>query len=123
VTPHKKRDLTMNSPSQIVRDATGAVADLVTGIVKASRKSKAAPPAPTEPDKMPPPSATKQARLIEMLTRPGAATLTELVQATGWQAHSVRGALSGTLKKRLGLAVTTEMVEGRGRVYRISGKA
>ena len=114
----------MNSPSQIVRDATGAVADLVTGMVKASRKSKAALPAPTEPDKAAqPPSTTKQARLIEMLTRPGAATLTELVEATGWQAHSVRGAISGTLKKKLGHTVTTEMVEGRGRVYRISGKA
>ena len=113
----------MNSPSQIVRDATGAVADLVTGMVKASRKSKAVLQAPTESNKAaPPPSATKQARLIEMLTRPGAATLTELVEATGWQAHSVRGAISGTLKKKLGHTVTTEMVEGRGRVYRISGK-
>ncbi len=40
---------------------------------------------------------------------------------TGWQAHSVRGAISGALKKKLGLSVTSETVEGRGRVYRISG--
>ena len=113
----------MNSPSQIVRDATGAVADLVTGMVKASRKSKAVLQAPTESNKAaPPPSATKQARLIEMLTRPGAATLTELVEATGWQAQSVRGAISGTLKKKLGLAVVTEKVEGRGRVYRLAAE-
>jgi hypothetical protein len=78
----------MNSPSQIVRDATGAVADLVSGMVKGGRKSKAALQAPIEPNKaVPPPSITKQARLIEMLSRPGAATLAELVEATGWQAH------------------------------------
>ncbi len=113
----------MNSPSQIVRDATGAVADLVSGMVKAGRKPKAALSASIEPDKATPPlSTTKQACLIEMLSRPGAATLAELVVATGWQSHSVRGAISGTLKKKLGLAVTTEMVEGRCRVYRISGK-
>ncbi len=38
---------------------------------------------------------------------------------TGWQAHSVRGAISGALKKKLGLAVTSERVGDRGRVYRI----
>ena len=44
----------------------------------------------------------------------------EAVAATGWQAHSVRGAISGTLKKKLGLAVTSEPIEKRGRVYRIA---
>ena len=44
------------------------------------------------------------------------------VKATGWQPHSVRGAISGALKKKLGLAVTSEKVEGRGRVYRIAAK-
>jgi hypothetical protein len=62
---------------------------------------------------------TKQALLIDLLKRKDGATIDELVQATGWQAHSVRGAISGTLKKKLGLAVTSEKVEGRGRVYRI----
>ena len=45
----------------------------------------------------------------------------EIVAATGWQPHTVRGALAGALKKKLGLAVTSEKVEGRGRVYRIAG--
>jgi hypothetical protein len=39
---------------------------------------------------------------------------------TGWQPHSVRGAISGTLKKKLGLAVTSIKVEGRDRVYQIT---
>ncbi len=64
-------------------------------------------------------AGTKQATLIDHLQRKEGATLADLVKATGWQAHSVRGAISGTLKKKLGYAVATEAVEGRGRVYRI----
>ncbi len=62
---------------------------------------------------------TKQAILIEMLRRPKGATIQQMTTKTGWQPHSVRGAISGTLKKKLGLPVTSETVEGRGRVYRI----
>ena len=61
---------------------------------------------------------TKLARLIALLRRRQGATIIELVAATGWQAHSVRGALSGTLKKKMGLAVTSEAAEG-GRIYRL----
>ncbi len=64
---------------------------------------------------------TKQALLIDLLTRKKGATIEEIVEATGWQPHSVRGAISGALKKKLGLAVTSEKVGGRGRVYRIAG--
>ena len=67
-------------------------------------------------------SGTKQALLIDLLKRKTGATIDEAVEATGWQAHSVRGAISGTLKKKLGLDVTSEKVEGRGRVYRIAGQ-
>ncbi len=62
---------------------------------------------------------TKQALLIDLLTRKKGATIEEIVEAIGWQAHSVRGAISGALKKKLGLAVTSEKVQARGRVYRI----
>ena len=64
---------------------------------------------------------TKQALLIDLLKRKKGATIDEAVEATGWQPHSVRGAISGTLKKKLGLAVTSERVGNRGRVYRIAG--
>ncbi len=57
--------------------------------------------------------------LIDQLRRDGGATVQELMAVTGWQAHSVRGAISGTLKKKLGLRVTSESVADRGRVYRI----
>ena len=67
-------------------------------------------------------AGTKQAVLIELLTRKTGATITDLTDATGWQPHPVRGAISGTLKKKLGLTVTSEPIEKRGRVYRIVGR-
>ncbi len=76
-------------------------------------KGRASPPA-VRP-------GTKQALLIDLLKRKTGATIDEAVAATGWQPHSVRGAISGALKKKLGLAVTSEKVEDRGRVYRIAG--
>lgn len=60
---------------------------------------------------------TKQETLIEMLRAEGGATIDEIVAATGWQPHTVRGAMSGALKKKLGLHVTSEKIENRGRVY------
>ncbi len=65
---------------------------------------------------------TKQALLIDLLKRKGGATLDEAVAATGWQPHSVRGAISGALKKKLGLPVESKIVDKRGRVYRIVGR-
>ena len=62
---------------------------------------------------------TKQAKLIAMIEAKDGATVEEIAAAFGWQAHTVRGALYGALKKKLGLDVTSEKVEGRGRVYRI----
>lgn len=63
---------------------------------------------------------SKQAQLIEMLQRPDGATIDEIVKKFDWQAHTVRGAIAGALKKKLGLNVQSEKVEGRGRVYRIA---
>ena len=62
---------------------------------------------------------SKQATLIKLLTRPGGATIDEMAKATGWQRHSVRGIMSGVLKKRLGLSIASEKEE-RGRIYRIA---
>jgi hypothetical protein len=62
---------------------------------------------------------TKQARLVEMLRRGEGASLPEICLATGWQAHSARGAISGTLRKKLGLQVEAVTEPERGRVYRI----
>ena len=64
-------------------------------------------------------SGTKQEALIEMLSAEEGATIDEIASALKWRAHTVRGAMSGALKNRLGLTITSEKEE-RGRVYRIA---
>ena len=64
------------------------------------------------------PTTTKLQTLQALLRRPEGATVPQLVEATGWQAHSVRGAMSGALKKNLGLTIGSEKTEA-GRIYRI----
>jgi len=66
-----------------------------------------------------PREGTKQVTLIAMLRAPDGATIEEIMAATGWQSHTVRGAMAGALKKKLGLEVTSEKVENRGRVYKL----
>ncbi len=64
-------------------------------------------------------AGTKQARLVAMLEAPDGASTEQIVAAFGWQPHTVRGAIAGALKKKLGLQIGSEPVKGRGRVYRI----
>jgi DNA-binding MarR family transcriptional regulator len=86
----------------------------------------------TTPSEMPAPRAgTKQAQMIELLKRPEGATVEQIAKATGWQKHTIRGAISGALKKKLGLNVeatrTREVgpnktgAKGSSTVYRIVG--
>ena len=67
---------------------------------KAGTKSKSKSKGPTRLD-----------QLQELITRKGGASISEMVEATGWQQHSVRGALAGALKKR-GLTITSEKIDG-----------
>jgi hypothetical protein len=95
-------------------------------------KAKAARPRKVAPAEKPTPRAgTKQAKMIEMLKRPKGATVEQIAEATGWQHHTIRGAISGALKKKLGLTVeatrTREVgpnktgAKGSSTVYRITG--
>ncbi|ABK45316.1 conserved hypothetical protein [Magnetococcus marinus MC-1] len=61
---------------------------------------------------------SKQARMIEMMQRPGGATLEQIAAETGWNKSTIRGAISGTLKKKLGLDVSRDKVDG-GTTYHI----
>jgi predicted HTH transcriptional regulator len=76
-----------------------------------AKAAKAAPPtskpeAAGEPTTKPTPrTGTKQAQMIELLKRPEGATVEQIAEATGWQHHTIRGAISGALKKKLGLTV------------------
>jgi Protein of unknown function (DUF3489) len=110
--------------------------DPVTGADSAAppkRKSRAtkvkgAESGTAAPAGMPAPRAgTKQALLIEMLKRPEGATVEQIAAVTGWQKHTIRGAISGALKKTLGLTVEATRTpdeagaKGRSTVYRITG--
>ena len=78
-----------------------------------------AAPAVTPPRRR---SGTKQEAVIAMLRAEGGATIDEIMAATNWAGHTTRGFLSGALKKKLGLTITSEKVEGRGRCYMIEGE-
>ena len=79
---------------------------------KAAKGPKKAAPATRE--------ASKTAQVIALLEKPKGATLADLMKATGWQAHSVRGFISGTLGKKMGLKVDSNKREDGQRVYSIS---
>jgi hypothetical protein len=87
---------------------------------KATRKGKdGAAPAAAEPEGQPtgkpaPRAGTKQALMIDLLKRPEGATVEQIAAATGWQHHTIRGAISGALKKKLGLAVETTRIREVG---------
>ena len=70
---------------------------------------------------------SKQALVIEMLKRPEGATIEQISEVTGWQKHTIRGTFSGALKKKLGLTIVSEKIEGPAgapgagqRLYRIT---
>ena len=64
-------------------------------------------------------AGSKTAKILDLLKRSGGATMKELMKATGWQAHSVRGFLSGTVGKKMGLTVTSIKAEDGERSYAI----
>jgi DNA-binding MarR family transcriptional regulator len=82
-------------------------------------KAKRGKQQPKQKAERAPRSDSKQAQMIAMLKRAKGASIEELAEAFGWQHHTVRGAIAGALKKKLGLNVTSDKDEKRGRVYRI----
>jgi hypothetical protein len=112
--------------------APAAEADSAATPAKRKAKAKAAKPGKVAAAEKPAPrTGTKQAMMIELLKRPEGATVEQIAAATGWQHHTIRGAISGALKKKLGLTVeatrTREVgpnktgAKGSATVYRIVG--
>ena len=98
-------------------------ASAVASVRKGKPQMEADPAPTTEANDTPKPvtirAGTKQAQIIALLQRPEGASIAELVEATGWLAHSARGLISGGLKKKLGLPITSEKVAGRATVYKL----
>jgi hypothetical protein len=113
-------------PAQAAEAPAAAKRKAKAKTAKPTKQTKAAPA-----DKPTPRAGTKQAKLIELLRRPEGATVEQIAAATGWQHHTIRGAISGALKKKLGLKVeatrTREVgpekagAKGSSTVYRIVG--
>lgn len=91
---------------------------LVSRAIASARNAKAEPAA-AGTAVVPVRAGTKQAAIIALLQRREGASIAEVVAETGWMAHSARGLISGALKKKLGLPIRSEKVEGRGMVHRI----
>ena len=63
---------------------------------------------------------SKQAQVIALLKRPEGATIAQIMEATGWQSHTVRGTFAGVFKKKLGLTITSDKPQGSDRIYRMA---
>jgi hypothetical protein len=125
----------MKSTTEQTETAPAATTETKT-TKKASAGARRAPVAPAKPKagnkatpaKKAPKSAkkaggardgSKTAAILEMLKRPGGVTAKELLKVTGWQPHSLRGFLSGTVGKKMGLAVISTKGEDGERSYSV----
>ena len=114
--------------AKATKKATGSARkpSVATGKSKSGKKASKGEKAPKKPKGAKPPKAgegaregSKAAKVLELLKRRDGATLKELMKATGWQPHSVRGYLSGTVGKKLGLKVESTKAENRERSYSV----
>jgi hypothetical protein len=92
---------------------------VAVGFKPAATPNAVAPPEAETASTSPPRADTKAARVIEMLGSPDGVTIAQIAELTSWQRHSVRGFLAGALKKKHGMALTSEPADG-GRRYRLS---
>ncbi len=65
-------------------------------------------------------AGSKQSRLVELLRHKNGASIDEIAQSFNWLPHTARAAITVTVKRKLGLGVSSERIDGRGRVYRIA---
>jgi len=118
-TPTTPKAQTASTARSRPKGPTAAKVQAVAS-TKAKPKSKPGPVATRSVADVAAPAAgaTKLQTMIDLLSRPHGASVEDLMAATGWQAHSVRGAIAGALKKK-GIAVTSKKVDGR-RSYHIA---
>jgi hypothetical protein len=107
-------------PSPKAKHAARSEAAAETAIASPTRRSRTSTgkrtKTPTAVDRT---GDTKHARLLFLLGQPAGASIDDMIKATDWQQHSVRGFLAGTVKKKLGLELTSSKSDGEARRYRI----
>jgi Protein of unknown function (DUF3489) len=118
----------MNAPEKQSTDkpaeATASQARATKGREHVARAASKAAQKTTRPTKTPVTArrGTKTAKILALLRRPTGASLPELRKATGWQAHSVRGFLSGAVKKKMGLRIDSVSRDDGEPAYRVASK-
>ena len=111
-----------NSSTTAAKTAKATKTGKVSASGKKSTRGKSAKPPANVAKETPVPrvKTTKIEQCLELLAAPDGATIDELQTATGWQAHSVRGFLAGTVKKKLGLVLDSKKTEDGIRRYRVA---
>jgi hypothetical protein len=120
------REIAVERIYKAVQRLAANVAQQAAHVAPASEKAKKNPAKPkqrqtkrTKGDSRAAKDGSKKAEVIELMSRKSGAALDEIMKLTGWQAHTVRGFVSGTLIKKMGLAVESHRSEEKGRFYRI----
>ena len=93
-----------------------------TVVTKAGYEALGLKPPVVEPRTVRTRETSKQVNVINMLKRAEGATIDQICEATGWQPHTVRGAMAGALKKKLGLDIQSSKESGGARTYRIASQ-
>lgn len=93
-----------------------------TVVTKAGYEALGLKPPVVEPRTVRTRETSKQANVINMLKRAEGATIDQICEATGWQPHTVRGAMAGALKKKLGLDIQSSKESDGARTYRIASQ-
>jgi hypothetical protein len=107
----KARAGARRAPVAPAKPKAGKKATPAKKVPKGAKKAKAAKPEAR--------NGSKSAQILDLLKRPGGATSKELMKVTGWQPHSVRGFLSGTVGKKMGLTVVSTKGEDGERTYSV----
>ncbi len=116
------KKLALAIPARLPRDLAQRQLGPQAKSARKATPAKKAPKRRAKPEVAKPKAArdgSKTAKILDLLKRPGGATSKELMKATGWFPHSVRGFLSGTVRKKRGLIVTSTKGEDGERTYSV----
>ena len=114
--PEPPQKAKVAAPKPHVAPAKAKSAKKTTPAKKAVKAARQATPAKADRVRQ----GSKTAQVLELVKRSGGATLKHLMKATGWQPHSVRGFLSGTLGKKMGLKIESSKTNDGERVYKLA---
>jgi hypothetical protein len=115
----KKGSAKSNATARRKVPSTAATPKKPLRSVESKAERVAAAKTPVKADEPQVERVTKQERVLSLLSQPNGASIAEMMQATDWQQHSVRGFLAGTVKKKLGFSLTSLKPNGGVRRYRI----